>query len=199
MRNNQINRGRSTPFQTIEDVCTMDADMPPVTSFSETKAFDKERGLALQVKNLKIVMDGKENNPSLVHQVNLNLTPGRPLTLIGESGCGKSLIAQAIFHLLPQQLSAEGEIYYGNRDLLACSTSTMRRLWGREIFLFPQEPGTALNPLRRSCSQVTEIFRWVRNGRHKNGNNGDVVSPPHRLSQSLENIFQKSRALHQRW
>jgi peptide/nickel transport system ATP-binding protein len=38
----------------------------------------------------------------------------------------------------------------------------MRRLWGRELFLFPQEPGVYLNPLRRSNRQVDEVFRWIR-------------------------------------
>ncbi len=184
----------STAFWTGGHVASTDADTstPPVTPPVETGR-DKKEGLGLKVRNLEITMEGKEHHPPLVHQVNLDLTPGRPLTLMGESGCGKSLIAQAIFHLLPEELSPSGEIYYGDRNLLACSQSTMRKLWGREIFLFPQEPGTALNPLRRSCSQVTEIFRWVRNGTIMdgtimdgtimdgslwNGNNGGAFSPP---------------------
>ncbi|MFK5954275.1 MAG: ABC transporter ATP-binding protein [Desulfobacterium sp.] len=170
MKNNKLNRMHSTAFWTGGHVASTDADTStcPVTPLVETGR-DKKEGLGLKVRNLEITMEGKKHHPPLVHQVNLYLTPGRPLTLMGESGCGKSLIAQAIFHLLPEELSPAGEIYYGDRNLLACSQSTMRRLWGREIFLFPQEPGTALNPLRRSCSQVTEIFRWVRNG-----NNGNV-------------------------
>jgi oligopeptide/dipeptide ABC transporter ATP-binding protein len=172
MKNNQLNRIHSTGFWTGADTGPnyVDASTGSVTAPVETD-LDKKEGLGLKIKKLEITMDGKEHHSPLVHQVNLDLTPGRPLTLIGESGCGKSLIAQSIFHLLPVQLSAVGEIYYGNRDLLACSQSTMRGLWGREIFLFPQEPGTALNPLRRSCFQVTEIFRWVRNG--NNGGDDD--------------------------
>ncbi len=179
VKNNQINRFHSTAFWTGADtgITDVDARTYPGTAPAEND-LDQKQGLALKVKNLQITMDGKENNPPLVNNVNLNLTPGRPLSLIGESGCGKSLIAQAIFHLLPAQLFAQGEIYYGNKNLLACSQTTMHGLWGREIFLFPQEPGTALNPLRRSCSQVTEIFRWVRNGTIRIGNNGGSFSLP---------------------
>lgn len=179
MKNNQINRVHSTAFWAGADtgITDVDARTCPGTALTEIEV-EKKEGLVLKVKNLQITMDGKENDPPLVHNVNLNLTSGRPLSLIGESGCGKSLIAQAIFHLLPAQLSAEGEIYYGNKNLLACSQTTMHGLWGREIFLFPQEPGTALNPLRRSRSQVTEIFRWVRNGTIRNGNNAGAFSPP---------------------
>ncbi len=177
MKNNQVGRVRLTASLAGADDCTtVDASTGPVTAPAEADVDEKE-GLALKVRNLQIAMDGKESDPPLVHQVSLNLTPGRPLTLMGESGCGKSLIAQAIFHLLPAPLFAEGEIYYGNRNLLACSQRTMRGLWGREIFLFPQEPGTALNPLRRSRSQVTEIFRWVRNGNSRNGDNGGILGP----------------------
>ena len=178
MKNSQINRAHSTAFWTSTDGSPIDVDAPNRSGTAPAeKDVDPKKGLALKVKNLQITMDGKENNPPLVHNVNLNLTPGRPLSLMGESGCGKSLIAQTIFRLLPAQLSAEGEIYYGNRNLLACSQTTMHGLWGREIFLFPQEPGMALNPLRRSRSQVTEIFRWVRNGICKNGKNGGVFGP----------------------
>lgn len=157
----------ATAFMTPVYTCDTDVKAPPSPATVSVEAgVDKKEGPGLKLKNLEITMEGKENHPPLVHQVNLNLTPGRPLTLIGESGCGKSLIAQAIFRLLPPQLSATGEIYYGTRNLQACSASDMRGLWGREIFLFPQEPGTALNPLRRCRSQVTEIFRWVGNGTH---------------------------------
>ena len=174
-----MNKSRSSACKRASDACTtthIDASLCPVPSPGETEV-DKKEGQTLRVRNLQIFMDGKEDDPPLVHQVNLNLTPGHPLTLMGESGCGKSLIAQAIFRLLPEPLSASGRICYGDQNLLTCSGATMRRLWGREIFLFPQEPGTALNPLRRSRDQVTEIFRWVRNGNSRNGNNGGVFSP----------------------
>ena len=121
--------------------------------------------LMLTIKNLEISITNSDSHHPMVHGVNLTLSPTRPLTLMGETGCGKSLIAQAIFDLLPRKMKANGEIRYDNQNLLHCSGQAMRRLWGREIFLFPQEPGSALNPLRRSHTQVTEIFRWVSNSR----------------------------------
>lgn len=126
----------------------------------------------LTIKNLEITLPDSDSRHPMVHGVNLSLSPTRPLTLMGETGCGKSLIAQAIFDLLPREMEAKGEIRYDNRNLLALSGRKMRRLWGREIFLFPQEPGSALNPLRRSRSQLTEIFRWVTN----KGSNGMRLS-----------------------
>ncbi len=126
----------------------------------------------LTIKDLEISITNSDSHQPMVHGVNLTLSPNRPLTLMGETGCGKSLIAQAIFDLLPREMEAKGKIYYDNRNLLTLSGRKMHRLWGREIFLFPQEPGSALNPLRRSRSQVTEIFKWVAN----KSNNGMRLS-----------------------
>ena len=115
----------------------------------------------LKIEGLHISIKTQGPPRTLVHGVDLRVANKRPLTVMGETGCGKSLIAQAVFRLLPPEMSTQGRIRYEGEDLLAGSDAAIRRLWGRKIFLFPQEPGSALNPLRRSKRQVTEIFRWV--------------------------------------
>ena len=116
----------------------------------------------LKIEDLHITIKPQQGPPRpMVQGVKLRVRKKRPLIIMGETGCGKSLIAQAVFRLLPPEMSAQGQIHYGGEDLLSYSDAAIRRLWGREIFLFPQEPGSALNPLRRSKLQVTEIFRWV--------------------------------------
>lgn len=97
----------------------------------------------------------------LVAGVDLSLRPGRPLTLLGESGSGKSLVAQAIMGTLPAGLRASGSIRLGGTELLALPPAERRKLWGRTISLLPQEPWLALDPTMRVGAQVTEVHRFV--------------------------------------
>lgn len=115
----------------------------------------------LNIKNLSIHHKNGNGGLNLVHDVNLRLSAGNSLALIGETGCGKSLIAQALLGLVPKGMYAEGTIGYREKNLLTASPATIHKLWGRNIFLFPQEPGRYLNPLRHSLPQVSEVYRWL--------------------------------------
>lgn len=114
----------------------------------------------LSVKNLALRQAVPEDSEELIQDVSFSLHAGRPLTLIGESGCGKSLVGQAVLGIIPRDMASQGEIIYNDFDLLS-DRKAARKLWGREVFLFPQEPGRYLNPLVRSLSQVSEVFRSI--------------------------------------
>ncbi|WP_105437111.1 ABC transporter ATP-binding protein [Neorhizobium sp. T25_13] len=98
----------------------------------------------------------------IVSDVSLSLGRGHPLTLLGESGSGKSLVAQAIMGNLPPGLHATGRILFKGSDLLAETPSERRSRWGRSIGLLPQEPWLALDPTMRVLPQVAEIHRHVK-------------------------------------
>ena len=116
----------------------------------------------LTVKHLDIWISSAEGDRAMVRDVNLTVRSGRPLTLIGETGCGKTLVVLALLGLLPQEMSTRGQVIYRDRDILNLPGHKKNRLWGREIFLFPQEPVLALNPTMRASAQVKEIFRWIK-------------------------------------
>lgn len=99
---------------------------------------------------------------SIVSDVSLALARGQPLTLLGESGSGKSLVAQAIMGNLPTGLHATGRVVFKGADLLAEAPVERRRRWGRSICLLPQEPWLALDPTMRVLPQVTEVHRYVK-------------------------------------
>ncbi|MEK8028247.1 ATP-binding cassette domain-containing protein [Pseudaquabacterium rugosum] len=94
----------------------------------------------------------------LLDGCSFTLRAGQRLTLVGESGAGKSLLAQAIMGTLPAALAAHGRL-----DVLGRATDGQRErtrsLWGRELVMLPQEPWTALNPLMRLGLQVAETGR----------------------------------------
>ena len=98
----------------------------------------------------------------LVEPVSLTLAAGRPVTILGETGSGKSLLAQAIIGTLPAGLRAGGQVDVEGRSLDLAHPRALRDLWGRVIGVLPQEPWLSLDPLMRARAQVAEGHALVR-------------------------------------
>lgn len=98
----------------------------------------------------------------LVEPVSLALTAGRPFTLLGETGSGKSLLAQAIIGTLPAGLAAAGQVTLAGRALDLARRGGHRALWGRVIGVLPQEPWLSLDPLMPARAQIAEGHAFVR-------------------------------------
>lgn len=82
---------------------------------------------------------------------------GETLALIGQSGSGKSTVANAVLRLLSHVgAHVGGTIRFDGRDLLALRDNEFRRLRGREIGYVPQDPSHSLNPVRRIGAQLAE-------------------------------------------
>lgn len=94
-----------------------------------------------------------------VQPLSFTLHAGRPFTLLGESGSGKSLLAQAVTGTLPGGLQASGTLIFNDQrhDL---ASRPARALWGRTLGILPQEPGLALDPIMRAGEQVAEGYRF---------------------------------------
>ena len=100
---------------------------------------------------------------TLVEPVDFHLQPGQPLTLLGETGSGKSLLAQAVMGILPETLQASGTlIINGQRYQLPQDGDALRSLWGRTMASLPQEPWLALDPTMAIQQQVAEGYRYIR-------------------------------------
>jgi peptide/nickel transport system ATP-binding protein len=94
---------------------------------------------------------------AVVHNVGFTLGRGESLALIGESGSGKSTIAKAILRLLPiGEATASGQVKLNGRDVLALPEKQFRPLRGRELGFIPQDPTSALNPVRTIGAQAHE-------------------------------------------
>ena len=93
----------------------------------------------------------------------LELAPGASLGLVGESGCGKSMLALSIMGLLPTpgRITA-GSIRFEDVDLLGLDAARLRRLRGDRISMIFQEPMNALNPVLTVGNQLGEIFKLHR-------------------------------------
>jgi ABC-type glutathione transport system ATPase component len=94
----------------------------------------------------------------LVADVDLALSAGSVLVLIGETGSGKSLIAQAVMGLLPAGFCASGTIAInGHAPVDAGQAGLLRLFWSRDTLLLPQEPRAALDPTMRVAPQLRGV------------------------------------------
>ncbi|PRB43800.1 ABC transporter ATP-binding protein [Arthrobacter sp. MYb23] len=94
---------------------------------------------------------------AVVHDVSFSVAKGESLALIGESGSGKSTIAKAILRLLPHgEATATGRVALNGQDVLALPEKHFRPLRGRELGFIPQDPASALNPVRTIGAQAHE-------------------------------------------
>jgi len=108
---------------------------------------------ALAVAGLTLSIAGHR----VVEEVGFSVAPGEVLALVGESGCGKSLTAQAAMRLLPRAVSqVRGRVELAGEDLCALPERRLRRLRGRQISMIFQEPLAALDPLATVGAQVAE-------------------------------------------
>lgn len=98
----------------------------------------------------------------LVQPCSFTLQPGVALSIIGESGSGKSLLVQAIMGSLAPGLKASGSITLDKQLSLAQTPEQRRQWWGHTLALLPQEPWLALNPSMRAGNQVAEGYRFVQ-------------------------------------
>ena len=112
----------------------------------------------LNLKDVVVHFKVKEGTVKAVDHVNICFREGEITGLMGESGCGKSVLAMAILGLLPSYARTDGEICLEGKNLLDLSQKEMRKLRGRKIGLIPQNPAGSFNPVRKIGSQITEAM-----------------------------------------
>jgi peptide/nickel transport system ATP-binding protein/oligopeptide transport system ATP-binding protein len=122
----------------------------------------------LEIKNLKTYFFLERATVRALDGVNLSLLPGQTLGLVGESGCGKSMMAMSVMRLFqsPPGKIVDGEINLVKRNgnvvdiaKLDPKGEEMRNIRGGEVSIIFQEPMTSLNPLRTIGNQIGEAVR----------------------------------------
>ena len=118
----------------------------------------------LSIQDLKTYFRTPQGIARAVDGVTLRMGPGEIMGVVGESGCGKSVMALSVLGLLPcpPALFAGGEIQFKGRDLLKLAPDELRRLRGDQISMIFQEPMSALNPVFTVGNQLSEVFRVHR-------------------------------------
>lgn len=119
-----------------------------------------QKGNLLDVRNLCVGIDGPRGTTPIVTGVDLQLRRGEAVALVGESGCGKTMVALAMLGLLPGSgRITDGEILLDGLDLVGLTEKQYERLRGSRIGYVSQEPMVSLDPSFTVLSQLVEPLR----------------------------------------
>ncbi len=110
----------------------------------------------LTLNSLAVSFDTSLGIVTAVDNVTIELARGETMALVGETGCGKSVVAHSILRLLPANAKIQGQILFRDQDLLQMSEKKLSRIREKEISLIMQNPSLALNPVFSIGHQMTE-------------------------------------------
>lgn len=96
----------------------------------------------------------------ILRGVSLQIKEGEVHGLVGESGAGKTMVGKCVLGLLPEHARiTHGFIDFDGRELLKIHSAEWRDMLGRDITLIPQNPMTALNPVKRVEPQIMDVLQ----------------------------------------
>ena len=118
----------------------------------------------LDVKSLAVDFYLPSGKVTALKDISFTVSPGETLALVGESGCGKSLMALALMRLLPAQAGVSaGDVVLDGVSLPDLPEDAMCRVRGAKMAMIFQEPATALNPVMTVGEQIAEVIRLHEN------------------------------------
>ena len=113
----------------------------------------------LSVEDVVVDLPTPRGNLRAVDRVNLNLGAGQTLGVVGESGCGKTMLSRAILQLLPKKAKLTGRVMFDGQDLERLDAERLRQLRGRDLAVVFQDPMTSLNPVLTIGTQLMETIQ----------------------------------------
>ncbi|ATW27179.1 ABC transporter ATP-binding protein [Candidatus Formimonas warabiya] len=114
----------------------------------------------LEVSNLKTYFDVPRGTVKAVDGISLTLKPGETIGVVGESGCGKSVLGLSILNLItPPGRIKSGSVHFKGKNLFSCSEAELSHIRGKEMAMIFQEPLRSLNPVRTVGDQIAEVLQ----------------------------------------
>lgn len=113
----------------------------------------------LSVRRLTTQLKIGKEVVTVVDNLSFDLRAGETLSLVGESGCGKSMTALSLMRILPEgvALPPQGEVLYKGQNLLTLPERKMRALRGSKLAMIFQDPMSSLNPVMTIGAQLMEV------------------------------------------
>src|SRR5262249_35473191 len=117
-------------------------------------------GALLHIKELRTYFDTDDGLVQAVDGVDLTISHGETVCVVGESGCGKTVTALSVLKLIamPPGRIVEGQILWQGRDLVPLSADGLNHVRAREIAIVFPEPVTSLNPVYTIGDQIAEVI-----------------------------------------
>ena len=113
----------------------------------------------LSVEDVAVDLPTPRGNLRAVDGVDLTVGAGRTLGIVGESGCGKTMLSRAILQLLPKKAKLSGRVRFDGQDLVRLAPEALRKLRARSIAVVFQDPMTSLNPVLTIGTQLIETLQ----------------------------------------
>jgi peptide/nickel transport system ATP-binding protein len=113
----------------------------------------------LSIEDVVVELPTSRGNLRAVDHVDLALGAGQTLGIVGESGCGKTMLSRAILLLLPKKAKLSGRVIFDGQDLVRLKAEALRRLRARSIAVVFQDPMTSLNPVLSIGTQLVETLQ----------------------------------------
>ena len=137
---------------------------------------EDKRAALLEVRNLSVSFSTPYGEAEAVRDVSFSLKPGETLALVGESGCGKSVLCKSIMKLLPSNGKIKaGNIFVQGIDITDYREQDMQRLRGKLFSMVFQDPMTSLNPAMTVGAQIAEAVKVCRPGISRTGLQEKVI------------------------
>jgi oligopeptide/dipeptide ABC transporter ATP-binding protein len=116
--------------------------------------------LLLEIKRLSVQFFTHQGVVRALEEVDLGIEPGEIMGLVGETGCGKSVMARSILRLIPEPPGkiSGGEIRFKGEDILTLRPRRLRQIRGNDISMIFQEPMSSLNPVFTVGNQMEEVI-----------------------------------------
>ncbi|WP_112662301.1 ABC transporter ATP-binding protein [Microvirga flavescens] len=128
--------------------------------FSELRADSVSHDVVLSIAGLRTTFRTDAGEVAAVDGVNISLRRGKTLAIVGESGCGKSMLSLSIMQLLPGNgRVSDGRIDFEGKMLVGVPEAEMQAIRGKRIAMIFQEPMTSLNPAFTIGNQIIEAIR----------------------------------------
>jgi oligopeptide/dipeptide ABC transporter ATP-binding protein len=114
----------------------------------------------IEVKDLQVSIQSQGQTIQAVRNVSFTLYEGERLGIVGESGCGKTILMKSLLQLLPSTATIDsGEIWYQGNNLVTLTEKELQGIRGKEIGMIFQDPMTSLNPTLKIGYQIAEGYR----------------------------------------
>jgi oligopeptide/dipeptide ABC transporter ATP-binding protein len=114
----------------------------------------------LEIRNFHLAFEGYEGISRVLNDIDLSIAEGESVGIVGETGCGKSVLARSILRLNPSPPArASGSIRVAGREVLAMDAAELHALRGSGVGMVFQDPATYLNPVFTVGSQLADVLR----------------------------------------
>jgi peptide/nickel transport system ATP-binding protein len=156
----------------------------------------------LAVRDLSLGFQGDAGFAAVLDGVNLTVRAGEIMGLVGESGCGKTTLANAVLGVLPSNTLrvTGGSIRFGDTDMLdPLLGEHQRSIRGSRVTFVPQDPFTSFNPVLTIGEQIDDLMQWKSSKRAEDGRSRMPVLlrryPKKRRAADRERVLQTLEAV----